>query len=94
MGGRGAASGRNGKSSVGNSYGGSEIKEAYDKMKTAESNGTKRRALNELFDNYQNKIKSSSYDWEKIGGKEVLARISGKNVFVLNLKTGKEEQVK
>ena len=71
-----------------------ELKKAYDEIKKAEQEGAKRRVLNELIENYQRTIKNSSYDWEKVNGKEVLARIEGNSIFVFNLETGKEEQVK
>ena len=53
--------------------------------------GAKRRVINEAIDKYQQAIKESAYNWEKVNGKEEIARIEGSTIIILNTQTWEEE---
>ena len=69
------------------------IKNAKLELERLEREGAKRRVVNEAIDKFQEAIKESIYNWEKVNGQEVLARTEGNKIIILNTTTWEEETI-
>lgn len=68
------------------------IKNAKEKIARIDKDD--RREKNKAIEEYQLAIKNSPYDWEKINGKEEIARIDNSTIIILNQTTWQEEIIK